>query len=92
MTAKELIQKYFDASLSGSEVKKLRVLLKNDGGLLKEFLFEAHMENAVEMCFEEENAEDAIKFPEEIYDGELTEEDLRNVSAAGIFTPPEHEQ
>jgi hypothetical protein len=38
--------------------------------------------------FEREEDKKTIDFPEDIYDGEISEDDLKNINAAGIFTPP----
>lgn len=85
---KELYEKYFDASLSKSEMAEFREELKKDDSLLREFLEDAHLENALSSFFEEEEGKKTINFPEDIYDGEISEDDLKNINAAGIFTPP----
>ncbi|OGV56291.1 MAG: hypothetical protein A2017_11605 [Lentisphaerae bacterium GWF2_44_16] len=92
MGKNELIEKYFESSLAAHDVKDFRIALKKDPELLKEFLSEAHLENAIENYFASKDAENTIEFPKDCYDGELTQDDLKNISAAGIFLPPEDRQ
>jgi hypothetical protein len=84
MDIDDLIEKYLDGSISPDERKELFSTLKKDKGLLKDFVIDVHLDNALDSYFNESDSSGEQSSPSII---ELSDDDLRDIAAAG--NPPE---
>lgn len=77
-----LIEKYLDGSIAPDELETLFSVLKKDKKLLTDFVMDVHLDNALDFHFKN----NSIEFPSDANVIELSDEDLKDIAAAG--NPP----
>jgi len=79
----ELINKYLDESITEAELDELHNALSKDKELLRQFISEIQLSNAIEDFFDPERSVNITELLAKELNGALSEEELREYIAAG---------
>lgn len=89
MNATDLIEKYIADTISNPEFEELQALCRSDQGALRALINEERFSEALEQCFAPNRNIDIISLLSNEFEGELSEDELRECSAAGERILPE---